>query len=189
VKRIFGCAKADQLWLTGIDAVHLMKLIEAELSALLQAVGTPQINSELRQLFLREWFCWKWTTRHGKYSGCRYWSERALQQCQDSGDSGLRHEHVVPRAEVARRLDTLLAGGAGAVELQEWLGRMCLGCVLTEEEDDQLGGRLTSRMPDGWDGVDPWARYRQAFAVGGIVIWEVGSDRGLIRRVDLGGAQ
>lgn len=166
-----------------------MKLIEADLITLLQAVGVPKINPELRQLFLREWFCWKWTTRRGKYFGCRYWSERALEQLKESGDSGLRHEHVIPRAELARLLDAQLVRAVSAADLAVWLDRMCIGCVLTEEEDDRLGGPLTSRMPDGWDGGDSWARYWQAFGSSGIVIWEVGSDRSLIRRIDLGGAR
>jgi hypothetical protein len=43
------------------------------------------------------------------------------------------------------------------------LGRLYRVCLVTHEENQWLRSvGLNSRMPEGWDGNDPWARYRAA---------------------------
>jgi len=40
---------------------------------------------------------------------------------------------------------------------------LCIGAVVTRAEDQRLNSLgLRSRMPAGWDGMDPFARYRVA---------------------------
>ena len=40
---------------------------------------------------------WKWTEYAGKYKGCKFWTQAALEHYSIRKSKGLRHEHVVPR--------------------------------------------------------------------------------------------
>lgn len=102
---------------------------------------------------------WVWSEFEGKYQGCKYWSERALRVRNDS--KILVHDHIVPKKIVYDMLFGLGAPSARAV--RRILRRFCIGAIITREEDQRLNALgLRSRMPDGWDGRDPWARYRKA---------------------------
>ena len=74
---------------------------------------------------------------------------------------GLRHEHAVPRGMI---LDMMLndpdcrCGSAGAVS--RILSKYLHVIVVTKREDRKLSSKgLMSKMPDGWDGEDLFARY------------------------------
>jgi len=48
-------------------------------------------------------------------------------------------------------------------DIKNILRRFCIGAVVTAEEDQTLNKLgLRAKMPEGWDGKYPWARYRVA---------------------------
>lgn len=97
--------------------------------------------------------CWTLSEREGKYAGCRFWSRRALDQRMD-----LRHEHSVPRRLL---ITMLLELSAPTEEDVRRVLDLCVGVVVTVEEDHALNtAGMRSRMPEGWDGRDVFARYR-----------------------------
>lgn len=99
---------------------------------------------------------WTWSEFDGKYKGCRWWSEQALQV----GES-LRHEHAIPRRVLIERLLTL--PNPTEAEVAQVLCQYCVGVVVTLAEDRRLSSLgLRQRMPPDWDGVDVWARYHVA---------------------------
>ncbi len=97
--------------------------------------------------------CWTLSELDGKHAGCRFWSSQALDQRTD-----LRHVHSVSR----RLLITMLPEVSAPTE--ENVRRvldLCVGVVVTAEEDRALNAAgMRSRMPEGWDGRDVFARYR-----------------------------
>jgi hypothetical protein len=105
---------------------------------------------------------WKHSEAHGKYSGCRYWSNGALRSPARAGPGksdrrrhgggAVRHEHLFPRAQLIRKL--LGLGNPSPAEVAEMLERLNIGVVVTVEEHKSL-------PPDG-DEADPWERYRRA---------------------------
>lgn len=99
--------------------------------------------------------CWTLSELDGKYQGCRWWSRQALE-----GGHELRHEHVVPR----RVMITLLLDDVDVDESRiRSILQLCVGAVITKAEDQGLNAAgYRSRMPDGWDGHDVFARYRAA---------------------------
>ena len=102
---------------------------------------------------------WVWSEFDGKYKGCRYWSAKARNSKPEKG--GLIHEHMVPRKIVREKLLELTKPTPQLVE--ELLNKWCVGVVVTKKEDNKLNElRLGSRMPDGWDGENPKARYLAA---------------------------
>jgi hypothetical protein len=76
--------------------------------------------------------------------------------------SNLRHEHAVPRKLILERL--MVGEPLAQAELMALLDRLCLGVVLTREEDAALNAHFRSSMPPHWDIGDPaadaFARYR-----------------------------
>jgi hypothetical protein len=76
--------------------------------------------------------------------------------------SNLRHEHAVPRKLILERL--MVGEPLAQAELLALLERLCLGVVLTREEDAQLNAQFQRSMPPAWDITDPaadvFARYR-----------------------------
>lgn len=97
--------------------------------------------------------CWTLSELDGKYIGCRFWSRRALEERTD-----LRHEHSVPRRLLIAMLLELSAPTEDDVRR---VLNLRVGVVVTFEEDRALNAAgLRSRMPDGWEGRDVFARYR-----------------------------
>ena len=102
---------------------------------------------------------WSWTEFEGKLEGCRWWTAAALRSRRSP--KNLRHEHVVPKNIVATRLRELAPVTREAI--RSLFESLCIGAVVTKGEDKVLNAQgLRSRMPDGWDGSDVWARYRVA---------------------------
>jgi hypothetical protein len=99
---------------------------------------------------------WVWSEFNGKYVGCKYWSKAAWRL--RGGDEKLVHEHLVPKKEIIGQLVQLKNPSPESV--REVLERFCIGVVVTAEEDQRLNKLgLRAKMPEGWDGQDPWARY------------------------------
>jgi hypothetical protein len=70
----------------------------------------------------------------------------------------LRHEHAVPSQVLALHIiETRRTND----EVHAILTTLCHAVVLTKSEDAVFRkNKLTSKMPDTWDGLDAWARYR-----------------------------
>ncbi len=99
--------------------------------------------------------CWMLSEHDGKYQGCRFWSRGALE----SGIE-LRHEHVVPRRVI---ISLLLDAQDATDERIRAVLQLCVGAVITKEEDQHLNAvGFRARMPEDWDGSEPFARYRAA---------------------------
>ena len=102
---------------------------------------------------------WVWSEFNGKYVGCKYWSLAAWKVRES--DQKWIHEHVVPKSVIIERLMALSAPTFQAVN--DVLQRFCIGVVVTHEEDQRLNKLgLRAKMPEGWDGEYPWARYKAA---------------------------
>ena len=131
-------------------------------------------DKKLAAKVIKEFVLWKWSTRHGKYKKCQYWSESALEQYRGGDEVSLRHEHIIPRSFLADWLIKKYSKESATREkIFDDLARFCLGCVLTQNEDDSIRKDLTSKMPKDWNQEDPWARYREAFQNREVTIWKV----------------
>jgi hypothetical protein len=99
---------------------------------------------------------WVWSEFYGKYDGCPYWSIAAKQA---NSIKDLCHEHVVPKRYIIERL--LALSPATAEDVYRILSVYCIGAVVTREEDRQLTkAGFRSSMPDDWDTIEVWIRYR-----------------------------
>lgn len=105
---------------------------------------------------------WKHTEAHGKYIGCKYWSEGALESLKKHGgkvitsktiDSthALRHEHLFPRKQ---SIELLLAIEEPTLEAVNKLLANNIGVVVTVKEDARL-----SKVGNQYA---PWQRYTDA---------------------------
>lgn len=102
---------------------------------------------------------WVWSEFDGKYDGCRYWSSAALQVRESN--QKLIHEHVVPKSVIIKRLMNL--SKPSSKNVNDVLQHFCIGVVVTAEEDQRLNRLgLRAKMPEGWNGKNPWARYAKA---------------------------
>jgi hypothetical protein len=103
---------------------------------------------------------WIWSEFEGKYEGCRYWSEGALEARRTN--KPIVHEHLVPKRVIIDLLMSIRNPTAGAI--RDLLDRFCVGVVVSQEEDRKLNScRLRSTMPQGWTvNDDPWARHIRA---------------------------
>ena len=105
---------------------------------------------------------WKHTEAHGKYLGCKHWSDSALESLKKHNNKvitsksidpigALRHEHLFPRKQSVELLLSLVSPTLDSVND---LLKLNIGVVVTVEEHNRL-----SR--DG-NQNDPWQRYRDA---------------------------
>jgi hypothetical protein len=92
---------------------------------------------------------WVWTEFEGKYKGCEYWSEAALEFADD--ERKLVHEHAVPKKILIDMLLNLPNPSSDSV--QEMFQNYCKAAVITKAEDASLN-RLRSPLKDasglGW---------------------------------------
>lgn len=133
-------------------------------------------NEKLSKFLIKDFVLWKWTERNGKYKGCHFWSEKALTHFPIHGESGLQHDHVIPRSVLFEELKKLKTPNnkIGKEEIYQFLNKKCIGCVLVKDEHVFFAkDELTSSMPKDWDRIDPWARYRK---IKKIKVWKVNSD-------------
>ena len=110
--------------------------------------------------------CWTWTEFDGKYSGCRFWSQQALDRKSEQALPKLIHEHLVPRAVVA---DLLLAMHCpSAKDVFQVFDKYLIAVIVTPEEDKKISRRFRSKMPMGFFDLDSpdfqnvWLRYKDS---------------------------
>lgn len=100
---------------------------------------------------------WVWSEFDGKHQGCKYWSSTALRSRLPN--KHLVHEHIVPKKVIVNSLMNEV--GRTPERIYDFLERFCIGVVVTKDEDTALNSAgLRSKMPEDWDGEDPWARYK-----------------------------
>lgn len=95
----------------------------------------------------------------GKY--CRVSKE--AQKLEESQGGKLFHgqcitEHTVPMKTIC---DILLEQSTSPEDCLSLLRKWLLVTIITKEEDAKLNQGYRTSMPDDWDGIDPWARYRK----------------------------
>lgn len=117
-------------------------------------------EKQLRELITT--LLWKHTESYGKYIGCKYWSEGALESLKKHNGKvvtsksvdpthALRHEHIFPRKQT---IELLLALGSPALDSVNKYLEHNIGVVVTVDED--------SRLSKIGNPNDPWQRYRDA---------------------------
>jgi hypothetical protein len=119
---------------------------------------------EGRNKFLSNAFLQMCQTRSKKHLCTHFISSAALELVDVDSDAepkGLKFEHVVPKKKYLQEPCEKLAGkGRLTVEfIEDRLTRYWWLATITTEEDKRL---LRDRMPDDWDEVDVFARYRLA---------------------------
>lgn len=114
---------------------------------------------------------WVWTEFDGKYAGCPYWSEKALEIYKDrksipgfACDKWFRHDHAVPRKIV---LGHVLSPDVRNDEdyLRDIFEKALVGVILTKEEDgtvlkDSMPLSLANKSLEDFTAIDKWARYK-----------------------------
>jgi len=100
---------------------------------------------------------WVWSEFHGKYEGCPYWSESAIESGEEDVD--LIHDHAIPRKLIREEIFKH-DENANTQTIRDILEKNCIGVVITKDEDLILNGRkLRSAMPLGKTINDTWSRY------------------------------
>ncbi|MDR3540496.1 MAG: hypothetical protein P4L69_05940 [Desulfosporosinus sp.] len=122
---------------------------------------------------------WVWTEFYGKYVGCPYWSEKALELYENrksipgfSCDKLLRHDHAVPRKIILKYFLSYRKVTEDCI--RNIFEKVLVGSILTKEENDVI---LKDTMPppvndksiEKYLDTDKWARYRDK----GIKIFKV----------------
>jgi hypothetical protein len=94
-----------------------------------------------------------------KYNVHVHVATKNAQTAATAGSAGLRHEHVVPRGELAR---WIIIRDLDEVATHDLLNRLCIPAIITVDEDRRLQPK--NKMPDGWDwnSGDPYERYRRS---------------------------
>lgn len=118
---------------------------------------------------------WLWTEADGKYTGCKYWSEKAVTHLHESEkvkSKILRHDHVIPRNYILKRL--LYGDPMSKQEIHAFLQTNLIGCIVLKEEDDLLNDSgFQKDMPKDWSfGDDVWTRYRATGIKVCQIVWE-----------------
>jgi len=107
---------------------------------------------------------WKWTEYEGKYKGCRYWTQAAVEHFTLNRKKGLRHEHVVPRKYLITMFFQLENITPDIV--YDMLNRFAIGAIVTKNEEQELNRHFKVDMPDEFDDPcnkayrDPWLRFK-----------------------------
>lgn len=102
---------------------------------------------------------WVWSEFHGKIKGCKYWSIEAVKAYQKNKKAKLIHEHIVPRKILREKIFDI--DKVTPESIKKLFDTYNIGVIVTKAEDDYLNRLgLRSKMPDDWDGLDPWARHK-----------------------------
>ena len=102
---------------------------------------------------------WEKRGNKSKISAAKYRS--ANSQDLVFGKNELRYDHAIPMRLVQQEI--MESNPLNIKILKEILDRKVISCLLTKSEDEKLTYLgLRSKMPDGWDGIDPLARYKKA---------------------------
>ena len=127
-------------------------------------ITNNQSNNSYEKQFkeLIDTLLWKHTEAYGKYIGCKYWTDGALESLKKHNDKvvtnkkidpthALRHEHIFPKKETIQRLLNLTDI---TQETVNDMLKLNIGVIVTVEED--------SRLSNNGNLSDPWQRYRDA---------------------------
>ena len=104
----------------------------------------------------------------GKYLGHKYWSLAAWNLLIENNkiiDSSLklklRHEHLIPLKYLIRNKLFKLTTDHSLVEVMNQINTFSVVAIITKEEDAILNkSKIKSKMPQDWDGIDIFARYK-----------------------------
>lgn len=129
-------------------------------ATILSVPRTTNAHTKLTKKLLSDCL-WTDTEKSGKYVGCPYWSEKAIESHKEHGrvvtsrrdhpEDALVHEHLVPRNETITMLLNLDTPTQN--QIKEILS-LNIGVVVTAGEDSTLPKKGTIN--------DPWQRYRDA---------------------------
>ncbi len=108
---------------------------------------------------LREPVHFLWERRTGSKEKCaNYRSKAAIGMSIKS--RGLVYDHSIPFRYLQGKL--LAIENVSHDQVKHVLEKYCCAALITREEDAQLNAAgLNRKMPEGWDGVDFLARYRE----------------------------
>ena len=131
-----------------------------------EILGNEKISNASKKHIL-DMYCWILTERKGnkdesknaKFKGCDYWSKAALERLDDNTteknnyESGLRHEHVVPRKLFRKYVDNVCKNWSGMDQTDknkiiEKINNFFIGCVVTKEEADDIDNKYKDKFPD-----------------------------------------
>ena len=88
-------------------------------------------------------------------------TQRATKMAGGKSNKGLRHEHVVPRNVLAKRI---VADNMDEYRIVEFLRVFCRAVIIDKDDDNKFSkGKLGKSMPKGWewDPNDVYARYKK----------------------------
>lgn len=115
--------------------------------------GREGINKFIKNAFLGAF-------RGNKYRKAPLATPAAAQRLTIGLTTGLVLEHVVPTVLLQRPAEQAARSAQLTREfVLSWLRRYWVTATVTKDEDRRL---IRDQMPDRWDGVDVFARYRQA---------------------------
>ena len=93
--------------------------------------------------------------------GSRFVSEKAFAQIKSGNTTGLVGEHIVPVSVINEMIIKSKKNDISGI--QKLISRYSERATITKEEDGKLRQlTLNTKMPEGWDGEDMFARYKKA---------------------------
>ena len=144
-----------------------------------EILGNEKISNASKKHIL-DMYCWILTERKGtieksknaKFKGCDYCSKDAFEQLITNNESGLRHEHVVPRKLFREYVDNVCKNWSGMNpteknEIIEKINNFFIGCVVTKKEADAIDSECKDSFPNVYSfekitGDNLWNRYLKA---------------------------
>lgn len=102
---------------------------------------TTPLSYETKFNAVKQLLLWGWTELKGKYIGCTYWSEGALEKYKDRyreadrGGNGLIHEHIISRGILMEEIFNLSEKELTKEKLEEYFEKYVLATVVTKEEE------------------------------------------------------
>lgn len=104
-------------------------------------------------------------TKNAKFKGCEYWSEKALDNINNTNE--LRHEHVVPRSVLRDYINKWRKQETQTIDSDK-INKYFIGCVVTKDEAKWLDEKFKDKMPNDltFDGIEDdnlWSRYKEVF--------------------------
>lgn len=122
-------------------------------------VLTTSLSLESKVNILSHCFLWAWSEWDGKYYGCKYFSEKALEQLiHKKNVKDLRHEHVIPRKELIKLLLELPQQEITIEYLEKFFNEWVMAAVITKEEDKLLP--IKDMPTNFYKEKNIWGRYQ-----------------------------
>jgi hypothetical protein len=139
------------------DAKRIALIIEAVRYC--QRVKTMGMPATCYSKALREpiHFLWERRAGKGKAGSAKFRSRNAIGI--RIGGGLLRYDHAIPFKLLVKELLNLT--DVSDIQVISVLERFGTIVLITKDEEDRINAKgLGHRMPDGWDGIDPLARYK-----------------------------